>query len=408
MQTFDRLWRSQRGLVGGLVVALILAVGTLAPAIAPYSYSTQSLLTRLEKPSAAHRLGTARFGRDILTRVIWGGRVSLEIGLLATGLSVIVGTVLGGIAAYFGGAVDTAIMRVADMFMAIPALFLILVVVALFGAGLTNTAAVIGLVTWAQVARIVRGECLSLRARALVDAARARGQPPAYPRAPRARQRAPRHHRAGDSPSRPDHPHRVGPVIPRTRRPATAAELGQHDRGGATIPRLRLVGGHLSRRGDLRDRLGIQSVRRRPGRRARAPSSRGRLTGHHEPMSSGRRHVHATPGSSPCPREPPRRAPRRRRALSRARGGQGDGHRLSRRCDVAQPARGDRRAVVHCRVADVRQPARVGPEPERPPPPRRIVGSLARRPDVHVQAQEGCPVARRQALHRPRRRCHLF
>ena len=175
MQTFDRLWRSQRGLVGGLVVALILAVGTLAPAIAPYSYSTQSLLTRLERPSAAHWLGTDGFGRDILTRVIWGGRVSLEIGLLATGLSVIVGTVLGGIAAYFGGAVDTAIMRVADVFMAIPALFLILVVVALFGAGLTNTAAVIGLVTWAQVARIVRGECLSLRARDFVDAVRALG-----------------------------------------------------------------------------------------------------------------------------------------------------------------------------------------------------------------------------------------
>ena len=175
MHTFDRLWRSQRGLVGGLVVALILAVGTLAPAIAPYSYSTQSLLARLERPSAAHWLGTDGFGRDILTRVRWGGRVSLEIGLLATGLSVIVGTVLGGIAAYFGGAVDTAIMRIADVFMAIPALFLILVVVALFGAGLTNTAAVIGLVTWAQVARIVRGECLSLRARDFVDAARALG-----------------------------------------------------------------------------------------------------------------------------------------------------------------------------------------------------------------------------------------
>ena len=175
MHTFDRLWRSQRGLVGGLVVALILAVGTLAPAIAPYSYSTQSLLARLERPSAAHWLGTDGFGRDILTRVIWGGRVSLEIGLLATGLSVIVGTVFGGIAAYLGGAVDTAIMRIADVFMAIPALFLILVVVALFGAGLTNTAAVIGLVTWAQVARIVRGECLSLRARDFVDAARALG-----------------------------------------------------------------------------------------------------------------------------------------------------------------------------------------------------------------------------------------
>jgi len=171
----DRLWRSQRGLLGGLVVVLIIVTGTLAPAIAPYSYSTQSLLGRLERPSAAHWLGTDGFGRDILSRVIWGGRVSLEIGLLATGLSLLVGTLLGGVAAYFGGAVDTAIMRVADVFMAIPALFLILVVVALFGAGLLNTAAVIGLVTWAQVARVVRAECLSLRAREFVDAARALG-----------------------------------------------------------------------------------------------------------------------------------------------------------------------------------------------------------------------------------------
>jgi peptide/nickel transport system permease protein len=175
MAAFDRLRHSQRGFVGGLVVLLILVTGTLAPAIAPYSYSTQSLLGRLERPSAAHWLGTDGFGRDILSRVIWGGRVSLEIGLLATGLSLLVGTLLGGVAAYFGGAMDTAIMRVADVFMAIPALFLILVVVALFGAGLLNTAAVIGLVTWAQVARVVRAECLHLRAREFVDAARALG-----------------------------------------------------------------------------------------------------------------------------------------------------------------------------------------------------------------------------------------
>src|SRR5262244_1106857 len=175
MAAFDRLWRSQRGSLGGLIVLLILGIGTLAPAIAPYSYSKQSLLGRLERPSAAHWLGTDGFGRDILSRVIWGGRVSLEIGLLATGLSLLMGTLLGGIAAYFGGAVDTGIMRVADVFMAIPALFLILVVVALFGAGLVNTAAVIGLVTWAQVARVVRAECLSLRARDFVDAARALG-----------------------------------------------------------------------------------------------------------------------------------------------------------------------------------------------------------------------------------------
>ena len=175
MSGLSRVVRNRRGLLGGIVVAVMLAAGLLAPAVAPYSYSTQSLLQRLKPPTAAHWLGTDGFGRDILTRVIWGARVSLEIGFLATGLAIAVGTAVGGAAGYFGGAVDTGIMRVADVFMAVPALFLILVVVALFGASLLNTALVVGLVTWAPVARIVRGECLTLRARDFVEAARALG-----------------------------------------------------------------------------------------------------------------------------------------------------------------------------------------------------------------------------------------
>jgi peptide/nickel transport system permease protein len=171
----SRVVRNRRGLLGGIVVAAMLAAGLLAPVVAPYSYSTQSLLQRLKPPTAAHWLGTDGFGRDILTRVIWGARVSLEIGFLATGLAIAVGTAVGGAAGYFGGAVDTGIMRVADVFMSVPALFLILVVVALFGASLLNTAMVVGLVTWAPVARIVRGECLTLRARDFVEAARALG-----------------------------------------------------------------------------------------------------------------------------------------------------------------------------------------------------------------------------------------
>jgi peptide/nickel transport system permease protein len=170
-----RLVRHHRGVLGGLVVTLMLAAGLLAPAIAPYSYSTQSLLQRLQAPTSAHWLGTDGFGRDVLTRVIWGSRVSLEIGLLATGLSIAVGTLVGGTAGYFGGQVDDAIMRVADVFLSVPSLFLILIVVALFGASLLNTALVIGLVTWAHVARVVRAECLSLRTREFVAAARALG-----------------------------------------------------------------------------------------------------------------------------------------------------------------------------------------------------------------------------------------
>ena len=170
-----RVVRHRRGLIGGAAVALMLFTGVLAPLIAPHGYSNQSLLQRLQPPSAAHWLGTDGFGRDVLSRVIWGSRVSLQIGFLATALALVVGTALGSAAGYFGGAADTAIMRAADAFMSIPALFLILVVVALFGASLLNTALVISLVTWAQVARVVRAECLSLRGREFVDAARALG-----------------------------------------------------------------------------------------------------------------------------------------------------------------------------------------------------------------------------------------
>ena len=170
-----RLVRHRRGLVGGAAVMLMLVTGLLAPLVAPHSYSAQSLLQRLQPPSAAHWLGTDGFGRDVLSRVIWGSRVSLQIGFVATALALAVGTALGSVAGYVGGAADTAIMRAADAFMSMPALFLILVVVALFGASLLNTALVISLVTWAQVARVVRAECLMLRGREFVDAAHALG-----------------------------------------------------------------------------------------------------------------------------------------------------------------------------------------------------------------------------------------
>lgn len=175
MNAARRLVRNRRGALGGLVVAVMLATGTLAPAMAPYNYSTQSLPQRLKPPTHIHWLGTDGFGRDILTRVIWGSRVSLQVGFLATALAILVGTPVGGTAGYFGGSVDTVLMRVTDVLMSVPALFLILVVVALFGVSLLNTALVVGVVTWAPVARIVRGECLSLRTREFVEAARALG-----------------------------------------------------------------------------------------------------------------------------------------------------------------------------------------------------------------------------------------
>ncbi len=173
--TLRRLARHRRGWLGGLAVAVMLTTGALAPVLAPQSYSAQSLLQRLKPPGAAHWLGTDGFGRDVLSRVIWGSRVSLEIGFVATALALVVGTAAGSLAGHFGGLADTALMRAADVFLSVPALFLILVVVALFGASLVNTALVIALVTWAPVARVVRAECLSLNTRDFVHAAHALG-----------------------------------------------------------------------------------------------------------------------------------------------------------------------------------------------------------------------------------------
>jgi peptide/nickel transport system permease protein len=173
--TLRRLARHRRGWLGGLAVAVMLTTGALAPVLAPQSYSAQSLLQRLKPPGPAHWLGTDGFGRDVLSRVIWGSRVSLEIGFVATVLALVAGTAAGSLAGHFGGLVDTALMRAADVFLSVPALFLILVVVALFGASLVNTALVIALVTWAPVARVVRAECLSLNTRDFVHAAHALG-----------------------------------------------------------------------------------------------------------------------------------------------------------------------------------------------------------------------------------------
>ena len=170
-----RLLAHRRGMIGAVAVGLMLAAGALAPALAPYSYSSQSLTQRLRPPGREHWLGTDGFGRDVLSRVMWGSRVSLQIGFAATALSLLAGTLLGGAAGYFGRGADQAIMRTADAFLSVPALFLVLVIVALFGASLLNTALVIALVTWAPAARVVRAECLTLRSRDFVHAAHALG-----------------------------------------------------------------------------------------------------------------------------------------------------------------------------------------------------------------------------------------
>lgn len=157
----------------GIVIAMS-AAALLAPWLAPYD---PTLLHQaiLEPPSAQFPLGTDAFGRDVLSRLLYGARVSLWVGFVSVGLAVGIGLVLGLTAGYFGGWTDEAIMRGVDVMLCFPSFFLILAVIAFLEPSLTNIMVVIGLTSWMGVARLVRAETLSLRERDFVAAARLAG-----------------------------------------------------------------------------------------------------------------------------------------------------------------------------------------------------------------------------------------
>lgn len=167
--------RHRRGVIGLSCLALIVLLGLLAPAIAPYSPTEQNLLERLEPPSAEHWLGTDALGQDILTRVLHGARYSLGIGLAAMVLGLVAGSSLGLVAGFYGGVIDGVIMRVIDILMAFPGILLALVFVTLLGNGLVNVVIAISVFSIPQFCRIVRAETIALREREYVHAARAIG-----------------------------------------------------------------------------------------------------------------------------------------------------------------------------------------------------------------------------------------
>src|SRR5690606_27786380 len=173
-----RHFRRNRVALAGLAVIVVLYfVAVLAPLIAPYDPIAQQDIVRTAylPPSSEHWLGTDRFGRDVLSRMIYGARVSLSIGFIATAISVTVGTLIGAVAGYLGGRVDAALMRFTDMVLSFPRLILLILVVALFEPSLTVIIAVLGLTQWPGTTRIVRGEVLSLREREFIQAARVLG-----------------------------------------------------------------------------------------------------------------------------------------------------------------------------------------------------------------------------------------
>lgn len=170
-----RFRRMGRAILGLYVILVLALTAMLAPAVSPHDRDATNVLHLEQPPSLWHPLGTDELGRDVLTRLLWGGRVSLTVGLVAVSLSVTIGTVLGALAGYYGRWVDGLIMRLTDVVLAIPFLPLALTLSAALPPNIYTTMAVIGVLSWPGTARLVRGEFLSLREREYVLAARAAG-----------------------------------------------------------------------------------------------------------------------------------------------------------------------------------------------------------------------------------------
>lgn len=172
---WQRFLKNKMALAGSIIVIVFFAVSLLAPWIAPYDPGAIDLKLVLMPPSAAHLLGTDQLGRDVLSRMIWGAKISLKVGFAATGLAIFIGTILGAIAGYYGRWIDAVIMRFVDIMLCFPTFFLILAVIAFLEPSIWNIMIVIGLTGWMGITRLVRADFTSLRERDFVLAARGIG-----------------------------------------------------------------------------------------------------------------------------------------------------------------------------------------------------------------------------------------
>jgi peptide/nickel transport system permease protein len=167
----ERFRQNKLALLGMAVILFLGIVALFGRRLAPIDPSSQNLLERLQAPSMHHWMGTDDLGRDVFSRLLLGTRISLSVGFVAVGISLGVGITLGLCAGFFRGWVDTLIMRAVDVMLSIPTLFLILAVLAFLGPSIYNVMIIIGLTSWPGLARLVRGECLSVREREYIQAA---------------------------------------------------------------------------------------------------------------------------------------------------------------------------------------------------------------------------------------------
>ena len=173
--SFARFRKNRLALAAVMLLVALHVVVALAPWIAPYRPEAVELFRRLEAPSREHWLGTDEYGRDVLSRLLYGGQVSLAVALGSMVASMIIGVAVGAIAGYVGGASDTVLMRITDGMLAVPLFFIALMALAMLGATIVNLVAVIALSSWMTVARAVRAEVLRTRELEFVLAARAIG-----------------------------------------------------------------------------------------------------------------------------------------------------------------------------------------------------------------------------------------
>ncbi len=171
----ETFYKNKLMLAGGGIILLLLIISLLSPWLAPYDPGQIDLTNVLTSPSMKHLCGTDQLGRDVLSRMIWGARISLMVGFVATGIAIIIGSILGAVSGYYGGWVDSVIMRFVDIMLCFPTFFLILAVIAFLEPSIWNIMIIIGLTGWMGVTRLVRADFITLRERDFVKAARAIG-----------------------------------------------------------------------------------------------------------------------------------------------------------------------------------------------------------------------------------------
>ncbi len=173
----ERFVRHRLAVASVIVLALLVLVSAAAPLLTPYDPERTQLATIFVPPSLEHPFGTDSLGRDMVTRILYGGRISLSIGVLAMTVALLLGTLVGGVAGYYGGLVDGVLMRFVDMMYSFPRLFVLILFAVLFGGNFLTIVLILGAFSWLTVSRLVRASFLSLKPRGFVEAARGLGVP---------------------------------------------------------------------------------------------------------------------------------------------------------------------------------------------------------------------------------------